>query len=218
MCLHGLNFNWSKVNSSVNLASWLCKEREVRSITAQNTTEPNKLFSKHQPRGTGIICQNKFLQYKRKPAIDRTGLGRWCSWPFYSNSNQTTRIVVAYRPCAHQTKGPKTVYQQHLWYMQQNRIPCTPVQMFDKDLSEKITRWKLMGKRILLLMDVIINPLHNNLYRQISVGADGTEEFTHKCWGPTPPHTYSRGITPADGRYKSQAIEIVNLCMSTLSC
>jgi len=76
-----LNFNWSKINSSKNLASWLHKEREVRSITAHNTTEPNKLFSKHQPGDTGIICRHKFLQYARKPVIDETGLGRWCSWP-----------------------------------------------------------------------------------------------------------------------------------------
>ena len=102
-----LNFNWSKVNPSANLASWLHEEREVRSITAHNTTEPNKLFSRHQPGGTGIICQHEFLQYAKKPEIDGTGLGRWCSWPFYINPNHMTRIVEAYRPCAHKTKGLK---------------------------------------------------------------------------------------------------------------
>ena len=100
LCME-LNFNWSKVNSSANLASWLHEDREVRSITAYNTTEPNKLFSIHQPGGTGIICRHEFLQYARKPEIDGTGLGRWCSWPFNSNSNHVTRIVVAYRTCAH---------------------------------------------------------------------------------------------------------------------
>jgi len=60
LCME-LNFNWSKVNPLANLASWLHKEREVRSITAHNTTEPNKLFSRHQPGGTGIICRHEFL-------------------------------------------------------------------------------------------------------------------------------------------------------------
>ena len=64
-----------------------------------------------------------------------------------------------------------------------------------------------------MLMDVNGNPLHNNLYRRIGGGADGIEEFTHKCWGPTPPHTHARGSAPIDGRYKSQEVEIVNLCM-----
>ena len=51
-----LNFNWSKVNSSANLASWLREEdRELRSITAHNTTESDETFGKHQPGGTGMI-------------------------------------------------------------------------------------------------------------------------------------------------------------------
>ena len=34
-----LNFNWTKVNSSANLASWFHEEeREIRSVTAQITT------------------------------------------------------------------------------------------------------------------------------------------------------------------------------------
>jgi hypothetical protein len=75
-----LNFNWSKVNSSANLASWLHKEeRETHSVTAHNTQEQSELFSKHQPGGTGIICCNKFLQYSRRPSVDPRGLGRWCS-------------------------------------------------------------------------------------------------------------------------------------------
>jgi len=43
-----LNFNWSKVNSSANLASWLHQEeRETRSITAHNTQEQDAVSSKH---------------------------------------------------------------------------------------------------------------------------------------------------------------------------
>jgi hypothetical protein len=115
-----------------------------------------------------------------------------------------TKIVVAYRPCAHKTKGLKTVYQQHLQYMQWNRILGTPVQMLDKDLSEQILRWKRTGERFLILMDEYRNPLQINLNRKIGCRADGMEEFTHECWGPTPPHTHARGSAPIDGGYKSQ--------------
>ena len=52
-----LNFNWSKVNSSANLALWLHQEeRETRSITAHNTQEQDVVSSRHQPGGTGMIC------------------------------------------------------------------------------------------------------------------------------------------------------------------
>ncbi len=52
-----LNFNWTKVNSSANLALWFQEEeRELRSVTAHNTTEFNELFGKHQPGGTGMVA------------------------------------------------------------------------------------------------------------------------------------------------------------------
>ena len=52
-----LNFNWTKVNSSANLASWLHEEeRELHLVTAHNTTEFGDTFSKHQPGGTGMVC------------------------------------------------------------------------------------------------------------------------------------------------------------------
>ncbi len=45
-----LNYDWSKVNSSANLASWFQdKERETRCVTAHNMEENDILFGKHQP-------------------------------------------------------------------------------------------------------------------------------------------------------------------------
>ncbi len=47
-----LNFNWSKVNSSANLASWFQEYgRELRLVTAHNKMEFDEVFGKHQPRG-----------------------------------------------------------------------------------------------------------------------------------------------------------------------
>jgi hypothetical protein len=40
-----LNFNWSKVNSSANLASWFTnKEREMRCLMTHNIAEMDALF------------------------------------------------------------------------------------------------------------------------------------------------------------------------------
>jgi hypothetical protein len=66
-----LNFNWLKVNSLANLASWFQEEeRELRSVTTHNTTEFDKVFGKHQPGGTGLVCRHEFLQYAKTPSID----------------------------------------------------------------------------------------------------------------------------------------------------
>ena len=71
-----LNFNWSKVNSSAGLASWFNEDREVRAVTAHNITEPNKVFLKYQPGGTGIIVRHECIQYAKKPSKDTSGLDR----------------------------------------------------------------------------------------------------------------------------------------------
>jgi hypothetical protein len=155
-----LNFNWSEVNSSANLATWLQdEERELRSVTTHSTTESDETFGKLQLGGTGMLCRHEFIQYARKPSVDPRGLGRWCLWPFYCNLNLVTRIVVAYRPFNCRSKGLKTVYQQHLRYIQSRGLEMDPVYMFDVDLSKQIKEWQGAGERIVLAMDVNAHPL-----------------------------------------------------------
>ncbi len=114
-----LNFNWSKVSSSANLASWFQnKERETRCVTAHNSKENDIVFGKHQPGGTGMLCRHEYFQYARNASKDPRGLGRWCLRLFYCNFTHSTRIVVAYRPCAGKTVSLKTVHQQHMRYIQ----------------------------------------------------------------------------------------------------
>jgi hypothetical protein len=59
-----LNYDWAKVNSSANLASWFTDDkRETRCILAHNIEEDKTLFGKHQPGGTGMLCRHEYLQY-----------------------------------------------------------------------------------------------------------------------------------------------------------
>ncbi len=213
-----LNFNWSKVNSSANLASWFQgEERELHSVTAHNKTEFNEVFGKHQPGGTRLVCRHKFLQYAKTPSINPRSLGRWCSWPFSCNPKHVTRIVVAYRPCTRTTKGLKTVYQQHLRYIQSKGLQKDPVNLFDQDLSKQIQEWRDAGEKVVLVTDLNDHPLHNNLYNQLKERRTGMEEFSHKCWGPKAPYTHPAGKSPIDGAYTSSKIKIVNLSMLTFA-
>jgi hypothetical protein len=77
LCLFmGLNYNWAKVNSSANLASWFTdNKRKTRCIMAHNTKEEITLFGKHQPGGMGMLCQHKYLQYAQRPTAGLRGLG-----------------------------------------------------------------------------------------------------------------------------------------------
>ncbi len=147
------------------MVSWFHKEeRKIRSVTAHNTTEYDKIFGKHQPGGTGLVCRHEYAQYARKPAVDPRGLGRWCSWPFSCNPIHVTRIVVANRPCSRKVKGLKTVYQEHLCYIQSRGLQTDPVSLFNSDLSKQIQKWRGQGERIVLVIDVNGHPLHNELY------------------------------------------------------
>jgi hypothetical protein len=160
-----LNFNWTKVNSSANLASWFNKEeREMRCFTAHNTQEFNEMFGRHQPGGTGMVCRHEFLQYARKPSTDFRGLGRWCSWPFFCNPTHVTRIVVTYCPCPSKVKGLKTIYQQQTRYIQLRGLQTDLVELFDRDLSKQIQEWRKQGEPIVLAMDVNGHPLQNNFF------------------------------------------------------
>ena len=69
----------------------------------------------------------------------------------------------------------------------------------------------------MLVIDVNSHPLYNNLYRHLKDQGTELEEFSHKCWGPTAPHTHHAGRSPINGAYKSPEVEIVNLCMLTFA-
>jgi len=92
-------------------------------------------------------------------------------------------------------------------------INCSPVELFDRDLAKQIKEWKKSGERIVLVMDVNNHPITSKFYQQLQEEQMGLEEFTHKCWGSTPPYMHISGSTPIDGGYKSSEIKIVNLGM-----
>jgi hypothetical protein len=112
-----------------------------------------------------------------------------------------TRIVVAYRPCARKVKGLKTVYQQHMRYIQSQGLQTDPVTLFDSNLSKQIKEWRSAGERIVLAIDVNGHPLHNDLYQQLQARKTEMEEFSHKCCGPKAPYTHPAGKSPIDGAY-----------------
>ena len=66
---------------------------------------------------------------------------------------------MAYRPRNRRSKGLKTVYQQHLRYIQSCDLETDPVSLFDVDLSKQIKEWRGAGERIVLAMDVNAHPM-----------------------------------------------------------
>lgn len=138
MCVYGgeLQLDKSKFVSQLSLVVQRRERSQVGNSTQHDGAQRHVL--EIPARKNRDNCQTRMHTIRKKPSTDATGLGRWCSWPFYANPNHVTRIVVAYRPCPSRSKGLKTVYQQHLRYMQRNGVSGTPIQMFDRDLTEQI--------------------------------------------------------------------------------
>jgi hypothetical protein len=158
-----------------------------------------------------MLCRHKYLQYARNTLTDPRGLGRWCSWLFYCNPTHITWIVVACCQCAGKTDSQKTIYQQHMQYIQTRGLNFNPIDLFDHDLSKQVKEWRGKGKRIILMMDLNNHSMQNKLYTKLK--EHNMMEFTHKCWGPKEPYTHHSGKSPIDGDYKTPEVEIVNLAM-----
>jgi hypothetical protein len=158
-----------------------------------------------------MLCRHKYQQYARNPSTDPSGLGRWCSWLFYCNLTHITWIVVAYCPCTGKTDGLKTVYQQHMRYIQTRGLNFNPINLFDHDLCKQVIEWRGKGERIILMMDLNNHPMRNKLYTKLK--EHNMMEFTHKCWGPKEPYMHHSGKSPIDGGYKTPEVKIVKLAM-----
>jgi hypothetical protein len=128
-----------------------------------------------------MLCWHKYLQYAWGSMVDPRGLGRCCSWLFYCNPTYVTRIVVAYCPCASNTERLKTVYQQHMQYIQSRGLSFNPINLFDHNLSKQVKEWRGKGQRVILMMDINDNPLRSKFYKKLKDHNTNMEEFTHKC-------------------------------------
>jgi hypothetical protein len=164
-----------------------------------------------------MLCRHEYLQYAWRSTVDPSGLGRLCSWPFYCNPTHITRIVTAYQLCASKTEGLKTVYQQHMRYIQSRGLVFNPVKLFNHNLSKQVKVWRGKGKRVILMMDINDHPLRNKFYKKLKEQNTDMEEFTHKCWGPKELYKHHSGKSPIDGDYKTPEVKIVNLGMLTFA-
>jgi hypothetical protein len=135
----------------------------------------------------------------------------------FCNPMHIMRIVIAYRLWASNTEWLKTIYQQHMRYIQSRGLALNPVKLFDHDLSKQIKEWRGKGKWVILMMDINYHPLQNKFYAKLIEQNTDMEEFTHKCWGPKAPYTHHSGKSPIGGGYKTTEVKIVNLAMFTFA-
>ena len=67
--------------------------------------------SRHQPGGTTVAVRGTMTQYAKSKSKYPRGLGRFCSFVFWTNPKHKCRLVVAYNMCNGKPKVLKTQYK-----------------------------------------------------------------------------------------------------------
>ncbi len=152
------------------------------------------------------------LQYAQKSVHDFHNLGRWASWTLALNPLHRTQIVVAYCPGRTKKSGLKTVYQQHLRYIKQHSLRCTPYKLFLEDLCAQLCSWQSDGDQIVLFLDANKHITHGCLGKALAECGADLSKISHTFWPPgRSPHTYIAGTLPIDGIYVSTDIDCTDL-------
>ena len=151
-------------------------------------------------------------QYAKSKSKDPRGLGRFCSFVFWANPRHKCRIVVAYNVCNGKPKDLKTQYQQITRYCQDKDISMSPKELTRQDFAKQCGTWR-KEKRLIIIMDTNESTIDGPLRKMLEEEGVDLEEFSHKYYCSTPPHTFIDGKIPIDAGYKIPDVEIKVFCV-----
>jgi hypothetical protein len=118
-----------------------------------------------------------------------------------------TRMVVAYQVGQAPQRGLRTIYQQHVCYIQAHGLSCTQRKLFQQDILSAISHWIENGDRILIFINMNEHILTGYLAKVFQ--CLGLLEATHLNWKGSEPQTFVFGKgKPIDGMYHSPELEI----------
>jgi hypothetical protein len=138
------------------------------------------------------------------------GLGRWSAWIIQADPSHRIRMVVAYQVGQARQRGLRTIYQQHMCYIQAHDLNCTPKELFQADILSAISCWIEHGDRILIFIDMNKYILTGHLAKAFQ--CLGLLEATHLNWkGSKPPTFVFKKGERINGMYHSPELKITSL-------
>lgn len=151
------------LKASETLDTILQIEGPTRVSLSHNKSQPK--IGLGQQGGCTVIAQGEVCQYAKVPkgTNDHRNLGRWASMILSLHPDQRMRIVTAYNVGKTKPEGLKTVYQQHLRYIQETGQKCGPRRLMKDDLLDQLKTWLRQGDRIMLYMDANENVIDGPL-------------------------------------------------------
>ncbi len=203
-----IGVDWRKIPQRKRLDSWFCTSRDEYQTSASHNCQEEITGTTRQQGGIAIFAGKELRQYILRGVGNLRRLGRWNLWIIQSDPSHRTRMVVAYQVGQAHQKGLRTIYQQHMRYIQANGLSCTPRSLFQADILHAVGRWLEYGDRIIIFIDmnkhIIMGTLPKAFQRL------GLLEATHLNWEGTKPSTFVFGKgKPIDGVFHSPELEIM---------
>jgi hypothetical protein len=119
-------------------------------------------------------------------------------------------MVVAYQVGQARQRGLRTIYQQHVCYIQAYGLTCTPRELFQEDILSAISCWIEHGDMILIFIDMNEHILTGHLAKAFQ--CLGLLKAPHLNWKGSKPKTFVFGKgKPIDGMYHSPELEITSI-------
>ena len=132
------------------LDSWFRTFQDKYRTSASHNSHKAITKTTRQQGGIAIFAGKEFRQYILWSVGNFRGLGRWNSWIIQADPSHRTRMVIAYQVGLARQRGLRTIYQQHVRYIQAHGLTCTPRELFQEDILSAISRWIELGDRILI--------------------------------------------------------------------
>ena len=114
--------------SSETLDSWFDAEVNLCSVVGFDRHKDTEVA--YQSGGTGLVTINEISEYYNLSSNDFRGLKRWSWYTLEGSPSHRTRVILVYTVGKSKHNGLKTVYQQHLCYIQQFGIDTNPYNIF----------------------------------------------------------------------------------------
>jgi hypothetical protein len=205
-----VGIDWRRIPQRKRLDSWFrtCQD-EYRTSKSYNSYKAITMTTQQQG-GIAIFAGKEFRQNILWSVGDFRGLGRWNSWIIQADPSHRTRMVVAYQVGQARQRCLRTIYQQHVRYIQAHGLICTPRELFQEDILSAISRWIEHRDRILIFIDMNEHILTGHLAKAFQ--CLGLLEATHLNWKGSKPQTFVFGKgEPIRGMYHSPELEIISI-------
>ncbi len=144
------NINWKKMPFHASLHEWFRSPEAFRCSFAHIIHDN---FGRRQFGGTFLLGFGPITDSIVSSGSDTSGLGRWSWFCLQGRTQQSLRMVSIYRLCMSERAKLKSVYAQHLRYLESQNDSTCPRLAFLRDLKLACQDWRAAGDRLLIVGD-----------------------------------------------------------------